>query len=124
MGGSTLFILIDWFHFTTKYLDMHLLNKHQTIVQHGECRENTHERNASLWKQLPTGWGVFSSAIGRTSKVNGFQLRIQIICFNLKVSLSILYGMFRFPCRPLRNHKLLYSLTVYFIAVIEALLLL
>ena len=58
MGGSTLFILIDWFHFTTKYLDMHLLNKHQTLLHRGECRENTHERNASLWKQLPTGWGV------------------------------------------------------------------
>lgn len=124
MGGSTLFILIDWFHFTTKYLSMHLLNKHQTTVQHGECRENIQERNASLWKQLPKGWGVFSSAIRRTSKVNGFQLRIQLICFNLKVSLSILYGVFKFPCRPLRNHKLLYSLTVYLIAVIEALLLL
>lgn len=47
-----------------------------------------------------------------------------LICLDLKVPVSVLYGVFRLPYRPPRDCKLLYSLKVYLVAVIEAVLLL
>ena len=64
---------------------MHLLNKHQNNSTPLRVQRKNSEKECFPLEMTSRNVGCFSCAIGRTKKVNGFQLHD---CFNFKFPLS------------------------------------